>query len=145
LKENGRTFFILKFIYGPQNFLTPSYPWENLRTLIISIIVRPFYLKGKRTDFFILKFISGPQNFLTPSYRGKIYGPIVQFCRIISKGKNNTTLPIFIQFSKFQVLLKAGDKLHLFVAMSFLCLLQSNAPFRPFWRKLDIYTQFWTF
>jgi hypothetical protein len=45
-------FFILKFISGPQNFLTPSYHWENLRTLIISIIVRPFSLAGKLTDFF---------------------------------------------------------------------------------------------
>jgi hypothetical protein len=90
----------------------------------------------KTDELFVFSiFVPGPQNFLTPSYRGKIYGPIVQFCRIISKGKNNTTLPIFIRFSKFQVLLKAGDKLHLFVAMSFLCLLQSNATFRPFWEN----------
>jgi hypothetical protein len=49
------------------------------------------------------------------------------------------------QFSKFQILLKAGNKLHLFVAMPFLCISHGYATFRRFCCKSDIYTHFWTF
>jgi hypothetical protein len=58
--------------------------------------------------------------------------------------KKITTLPIFIRFSKFQILLKAGNNLLLFVAMPFLCILHGYATFRRFCRKSDIYTHFWT-
>jgi hypothetical protein len=55
------------------------------------------------------------------------------------------TLPIFIRFSKFQILLKAGKYVHIFVAMPFLCILHGYATFRRFCCKSDIYTHFWTF
>jgi hypothetical protein len=54
-------------------------------------------------------------------------------------------LPIFIRFSKFQILLKAGNYVHIFVAMPFLCILHGYATFGRFCRKSDIYTHFWTF
>jgi hypothetical protein len=59
--------------------------------------------------------------------------------------KKITTLPIFIQFKKFQILLKAGNNLHIMVAMPFLCILHGYATFRRFCSKSDIYTLFGTF
>jgi hypothetical protein len=53
-------------------------------------------------------------------------------------------LPIFIGFSKFQILLKAGNYVHIFVAMPFLCIPHGYATFGRFCRKSDIYIHIWT-
>jgi hypothetical protein len=44
-------------------------------------------------------------------------------------------LPIFIPFSKFKILLKAGNKLHLRTC-AFLCIFLAYATFRHFWPKM---------
>jgi hypothetical protein len=58
------------------------------------------------------------------------------------KSKNQTEN---YNFTNFHPIFKISNKLHLFVAMPFLCILHAYATFRYFWCKSDIYTQFQTF